>query len=189
MKKTLTIIILSAGLLFTGCKKWLDVKPQGESTQEELFKTQKGFRDALTGAYIRMKGDNVYGSALTWGNIEYMAANWENANTSNTAIPALIAGNYTNQTVRDWMDATYQDLYKVIADVNGVLSNIDGKQSVFTEGNYELIKGEALALRAFCHFDALRMFGPMPSNPGTGMVLPYVKEVSKNIHEPLGYQD
>lgn len=189
MKKILTIIILSAVLLFTGCKKWLDVKPQGESTQEELFKTQKGFRDALTGAYIRMKGDNVYGSALTWGNIEYMAANWENANASNTAIPALIAGNYTNQTVIDWIDATYQDLYKVIADVNGVLSNIDGKKSVFSEGNYELIKGEALALRAFCHFDALRMFGPMPSNPGTGLVLPYVKEVSKNIHEPLSYQD
>jgi hypothetical protein len=189
MKKLLTITILLGSLLGTGCKKWLDVKPQNETTQEELFKTQKGFRDALTGAYIRMKSGNIYGGSLMWGNIEYMAGNWENTSSANTALPALIAGNYTNETVRGWMDNTYQDLYKVVADVNSILSRVDAQQGVFTDGNYALIKGESLALRAFCHFDALRLFGPIPSNPGTDRTLPYVKEVSKNIHEPLAYRD
>lgn len=189
MKRILTIIILLGSILFAGCKKWLDVKPQGETTQEALFNTQKGFRDALTGAYVRMKGGNIYGGSLTWGNIEYMAINWENPSTSNTALTALIAGNYNDQYVREWMDNTYQDLYKVIADVNSLLGNIDQKKSVFSDGNYELVKGESLALRAYCHFDALRMFGPLPATPGATKILPYVKTVSKEITDPLVYQD
>ena len=77
----ITITLLS--ILCTGCKKFLDVKPEGESTQTEMFRTQKGFRDALTGAYIRMKDGNIYGNALMWGNIEYMAGNWANVSSSN----------------------------------------------------------------------------------------------------------
>jgi hypothetical protein len=188
MKKIFTVIILLSSLCM-GCKKWLDVKPQGETTQEELFSTQKGFRDALTGAYIRMKSTNIYGGSLMWGNIEYMACNWENASSANTSLTRLIAGDYTDQYVRGWMDNTYQDLYKVVADVNSILQRIDDKKTVFTGGNYAMIKGESLALRAFCHFDALRMFGPMPGNPGTARTLPYVTVVSKDIHEPLVYQD
>jgi len=189
MKKLITTIIILGTLLGAGCKKFLDVKPQGQTTQDELFKSQKGFRDVLTGAYIRMKGGNVYGGAMMWGNIEYMANNWDNVSSANTALNSLVSGNYKDATVRGWLDNTYQDLFKVIADVNGLLDNIDQKEAVFTEGNYAMIKGEAIALRAFCHFDALRMFGPIPSNPGTDRILPYVKTVSKSIHEPLTYAE
>jgi hypothetical protein len=188
MKKIFTVI-MALCVLNTGCKKWLDVQPQGETTQEELFKTQKGFRDALTGAYIRMKSDNIYGGALMWRDIEYMAINWENPSSSYAPTTALINGDYTNTVVRGWLDNTYQDLYKVIADVNSILANVDAKKAVFTDGNYAMIKGEALTLRAFCHFDALRMFGPLPSNPGVGNTLPYVKTVSTTIHPSLSYQD
>jgi len=188
MKKLVTVILLMC-FVSTGCKKWLDVKPQGETTQEDLFSTQKGFRDALTGAYIRMKSTNIYGGSLMWGNIEYMALNWENPSSSNTAITNLMNGNYTDANVRGWLDATYQDLYKVIADANSILSFVDTKKSVFADGNYGMIKGEALALRAFCHFDALRMFGPLPSSPGVVPTLPYVTDVTKNIHPSLAYQD
>lgn len=188
MKRILIAIILLSTLCM-GCKKWLDVQPQGQTTQEELFKTQKGFRDALTGAYIRMKSGNIYGGSLMWGNIEYMASNWDSQNTANVSLTKLIAGDYTDQYVKGWMDNTYQDLYKVVADVNSILQRIDDKKPVFTDGNYAMIKGESLALRAFCHFDALRMFGPMPANPGSSRTLPYVTEVSKNVHEPLVYQE
>lgn len=188
MKKLVIYIILLSGLLFTGCSKFLDVQPQGETTEGELFKTQKGFRDALTGAYIRMKGSDIYGGSLMWGTIEYMACNWD-ANPNNTAVPKLKAGTYTDETVRGWLDNIYANLYKVIADVDGILDNIEDKKSVFTDGNYAVVKGESLALRAFCHFDALRLFGPMPASPGTERILPYVKTVTKDIHEPVAYQE
>ncbi|TCC96476.1 RagB/SusD family nutrient uptake outer membrane protein [Pedobacter hiemivivus] len=186
MKRILTTIILLS-ILSTSCKKFLDVRPQGKSTQEELFKTQKGFRDVLTGAYIRMKGGSIYGGDMMWGNVEYLAINWDNPNSANISRTKLINGDYTDQTVKDWFSSTYENLYKVIADVNGILENIDAKKAVFTGGNYEIVKGEALTLRAFCHFDALRMFGPLPTNITANSVLPYVKTVTKNTHLPLSY--
>ncbi|MCD0488715.1 RagB/SusD family nutrient uptake outer membrane protein [Pedobacter sp. MC2016-14] len=189
MKRIFTIIILLSSLLFNaGCKKWLDVTPQGQATQEELFKTEKGFKDALTGAYIRMKDGNIYGGSLMWGTIEYMACNWD-ASSSNTVIPQLKAGNYNDANVRTGFDNTYQTLFKVIADVNSILEKIEDKKPVFTASNYEIVKGESLALRAFCHFDALRFYGPMPTNPGAALILPYVKEVNKDIHPLLPYQE
>lgn len=187
MKKTIIATILMSAWAVAGCNKWLDVKPETQTTKDELFETQKGFRDALTGAYIHMKSSSTYGDALMWGNIEYMARNWDVVSPSNTALTNLAAANYTDATVRDWLDATYAGQYKVIADVNSILERIDIKKAVFSENNYALIKGEALALRAFAHFDVLRMFGPMPGNPGSAAVLPYVTAVSKEIVTPIAF--
>jgi hypothetical protein len=187
LKKIFTSIRMLGTLVFTtGCKKWLDVKPQGQATQEELFKTEKGFKDALTGAYIRMKDGNIYGSSLMWGTIEYMAYNWD-ATTIN--VSKLKSGDYNDANVRSGFDNTYQNLFKVIADVNSILDKVDNKKSIFTADNYGIIKGESLALRAFCHFDALRLYGPMPATPGVTPILPYVKSVTKDIHPPLAYQE
>ena len=189
MKKIIISSIVLSALVFPGCNKWLDVKPAATTTKDELFQTQKGFRDALTGAYVHMKSGNTYGGALIWGNVEYMARNWDVTSPSNAALNNLAAANYTDAAVRGWLDATYQDEYKVIADVNSILERIYSKKSIFTDNNYALIKGEALALRAFAHFDVLRMFGPMPDNPGTTAVLPYVKAVSKEIVVSLPFQE
>lgn len=179
-KLTITILITGLGLL-AGCNKWLDVKPEGQSTREQMFQSQKGFRDALTGAYLDLKSGDAYGNALTWGTIEYLARNWDVISTANTTLNNLVAANYNDAGVKDRIANIYAKQYKVIADVNSILEFIDGKKNIFEDDNYTLIKGEALALRAFAHFDILRMFGPMPDNPGGINVLPYVTEVSKNI--------
>jgi len=49
----------------------------------------------------------------------------------------------------------YTQLYKIILSVNAILEQIDAKQDVFEPGMYEIIKGECLAMRAYCHFDLL----------------------------------
>ena len=87
------------------------------------------------------------------------------------------------------MEATfssvYEQWYKVILSCNNILNNIDGRKDVFTKKYYELVKGEALAIRAFMHFDVLRLFGPTPAAVVSGeRILPYVTEVSTipNVH-------
>lgn len=187
MKKYI-ITVLLGGLLFAGCSDWLDVQPQDQSTMEQIFQSQKGFRDALTGAYLRMENGSIYGGSLTWNQIEYMARNWDIVGT-NTGLSNLQSGNYTDASVQNWIDGTYSGLYKVIADVNSLLEEIDARKSVFTDNNYGLIKGEALTIRAFCHFDVLRLFGTLPVNPGENKILPYVKTVTKEIHPLLTYRE
>lgn len=189
MKKITIIAILSGILAITGCSKWLEVTPQGENTADEMFATEKGFRNALTGAYLHLKGGNLYGGGMMWSTIEYLAKSWDPIAVSNTYLPNLVNANYTDASVRATMDGIYADEYKVIADVNSILERIDGKKTIFTDNNYQLIKGEALAMRAFAHFDVLRLFGPMPNNPGTTPILPYVKEVSTEIILPIAFNE
>src|SRR5438309_190015 len=189
MNKITFTILVSGALVFTGCKKWLDVKPQGQTTKDEIFQTQKGFRDALTGAYLDLKSSDAYGTAMTWSTIEFMARNWDVVSPNYTDLSNLVNANYTDANVRTMLDNIYAKEYKVVADVNSILSAIDTKKDIFQDNNYPLIKGEALALRAFTHFDVLRMYGTMPDSPGISPILPYVQAVSKDIVPLSTYDD
>ena len=147
------------GVALTSCSDWLDVSPETEKKKSEMFANATGFRTVLTGAYIRMKSTDLYGRELVCGVTEDMALHWNTA--ANSQGYYLNRFDYRAQTVETAMAAIYNNLYKVVADVNGLLGSIDN--GVLSTTDYNLIKGEALALRAFCHFDVLRLFGPMPA--------------------------
>lgn len=176
--------------MFCSCDKWLDVKPQGQSLDKELFSTQKGFQDALIGAYIRLGSSDLYGGNLTWGMVEHMALNWDqpSSGTDNT-LAALRDGNYSNAGVRTLLDNTFKTQYKVVADVNAILTYIDENKNVFEPNYYEIIKGEALGLRALSHFTAIQLFGPIPTNVGAKKWLPYVKSIGKEIPDGLTFNE
>src|SRR4030095_15917881 len=73
----------------------------------------------------------------------------------------------------------WNNLYISIANVNNLLENAETRQNVFTGNNYNTTKGEALALRAFLHFDLLRMFAPSPAAAGlNASAIPYVSKIS-----------
>ena len=182
MKKIILTITIAATLAAASCKDWLDLPPRTESQAKELLTTQKGFRDALIGAYIDMKSRDIYGAALTWETIEYLAQHWTNYG-DNPFRAAILSYNYTNADVLIKFDNIYAKLYSIIAQTNVILETIDDKRGVFEGDNYAIVKGEALALRAYCHMDLLRLFGPVPAlADAEAMVLPYVKTVSKLPH-------
>ncbi|MFR7825128.1 MAG: RagB/SusD family nutrient uptake outer membrane protein [Odoribacter splanchnicus] len=64
--------------------------------------------------------------------------------------------------------------YNTIANCNVLLERLK-KQSptFFPEGEYDLIYGEVLALRAFLHFDLLRAFAPSWNVDKEALCLPY----------------
>ena len=47
--------------LCTSCSDWLDVKPKTNVEEEDLFKNEQGFKEALTGIYIKMSETQLYG--------------------------------------------------------------------------------------------------------------------------------
>lgn len=185
MKTKYTIFILTTLCLLTSsCEKWLDVGPSTEVSKKEMFKTQKGFQDALTGVYLDLKSDDLYGLQLTWEAIEYLAQHWD-AETDN----GLPRYNYRDSKTATTLDAAYARLYTVIAGANIILDAIDNSDAVFEEGVHDLIKGEALALRAFCHLDLLRLWGPVPKQTSAKRILPYVRKVSLDNHPFSTFQE
>jgi hypothetical protein len=173
MKKYLFIIITL--IACTSCKKFLDVQPESDVSKEELFTTEEGFKEALNGAYVGLASPNLYGGNLTVSNLDIIAQNYQ----FNDAVLQKIAA--FDYTLPDWMakiSTIWTNSYKSIGNVNQILEVIDERKGIFKDGNYNIIKGEALALRAYMHFDLLRMFGPSYKNNPTFKTMPYVTTVS-----------
>jgi hypothetical protein len=183
MKKYILIVI---GLMtLASCKKFLDVKPQSEVDADQLFSTSQGFREALNGVYTLCASPSLYGGNLTFGSyngasttggLDVLAQNYQ----FNDVISNDIQGfDYTQPAFVNTTTAIWDTAYRAIANCNYILTQIDAKKNLFSGSNdYYLIKGEALTLRAYLHFDVLRMFAPSYVSNPTAKAIPYVTVVS-----------
>ncbi|WP_316817129.1 RagB/SusD family nutrient uptake outer membrane protein [Pedobacter nyackensis] len=180
------VLVLLIALTGTSCQKFLDVKPRTEMPQDVLFSTESGFKDALTGVYIQLKSDAGYGKALTMTTLEQLISSWDV--TANSTEQRLGLYNFADAGVQQSLANVFGQQYKVIASINAILGHIDAKKSVFKPGMYEMIKGECLALRAYCHFDVLRLFGPVPTATSIGNQLPYVTVLSNTPNAPVSFE-
>ncbi|MDR2130434.1 MAG: RagB/SusD family nutrient uptake outer membrane protein [Odoribacteraceae bacterium] len=173
-------------LLATGCEGWLHVQPASQSEATEFFQKESGYKAALTGLYIRLKSPALYGQTLTLDLPEWMVNHWIAAEDSEND---HIAKHYYNDaSTESTLDAIFLNMYGIIAEANAILEHIDQRQEVFAESRmYKLIKGEALGLRAFCHFELLRWWGPIPGTQTGARVLPYARVISTKPHAYLPY--
>jgi hypothetical protein len=165
----------------TGCKKWLDTDPPLQVDENTVLSTEQGFKEALNGVYLQMGNKSVYGRDMTFGLMSVLGRSYD------TTISPAIANLYYQGARYNFQDpelkATFKNIwessYTGIANLNNILDNVESRQNVFTGNNYNTIKGEALALRAFLHFDLLRMFAPSPAAAGlNASAIPYVSKIS-----------
>lgn len=188
MKNIYLYLIIPVVLTFTSCNKWLDVQPELEMRQIAMFESEQGFKDVLIGAYIRMATPELYGLNTTMKLPEMMAQNWTipAENSSQAEIYYISNFDFTQTSTRDIVEKVWLQYYQTIININSILECIDAKKDLFTNGNYELIKGEALGLRAFLHFEILRYWGPIPGKvDAEDKAIPYVRIVTKNPQDLL----
>ncbi|MGN6509521.1 MAG: RagB/SusD family nutrient uptake outer membrane protein, partial [Chitinophaga sp.] len=179
--------LLGIAICGTSCKKWLTVQPKTQMPADVLFSTESGFQDALTGVYIQLKSPEAYGQNMTFGTIERLTSSWDVTSKSTEQYLGLF--NYADKGVQNALASMYGQEYKVVSSINAILGEVDNRRDVFlSEGSYEMMKGECLALRAYCHLDLLRLFGPVPGEIPGGTVLPYLKKVSKEPNQHLSFE-
>lgn len=175
-----TRIIYLIALCFVGsfvcsCNKWLDVEPNSQIKSSELFKTESGFKEALAGVYTLMTAEKLYGKELQYGMIGVLSHEW-------SSFPEPYNGeaeyNYESSIVQGRMNDIWNGLYQGISNANNLLNEIDTKKAIFTGDNYSIIKGEALALRAFLHFELVRLFGASYLVDSNKPAIPYVTQYS-----------
>jgi starch-binding outer membrane protein, SusD/RagB family len=180
MKNIKHILFLAAAMLtLNACfDDYLTVNPKTDITTEVFFASEAGFKDALAGVYVQMKSPAIYGSNLSMTTIEHLVSNYNMV--ANTTPLFLSRWMYEQQSVESTFSSIFSNLFKVVAAANAILDKIDENQDVFkTEGLYEMIKGEALAIRAYCQLDVLRLFGPVPAALEEEIMLPYASSLSR----------
>lgn len=159
-RKYILPLLLPALLGFSACEKWLNVQPRDKVSEEKLYTTEEGFNSSLNSVYLDMTSKWSYGGQMTMELMEILGHNFS-VNTTHQ-LTMLSAFNYGTDTARARFGMLWREHYKLVANVNLILSAIDERRQVFSdERNYRHMKGEAYGLRAYLHFDLLRLFGPV----------------------------
>ena len=170
--------MLSA-MTLASCEEWLDVQPRTKVKSTDLLETEAGFKDALIGCYTLMKQEALYSREMTYGfvdNVTGVYFSYYNNPTYNEVAQLKFT---ESSVVRSRINAIWTRMYNMIANVNNILDNIDREKGIFTDDNYNLIKGEALGLRAYAHFDLLRLFASVKDLDK--QAIPYVKALQIKV--------
>ena len=146
------------GLLFslTSCNDWLDVELDNKVDDDKLFNTAEGFKEALAGVYSSMSKSSMYGGRLTMEYVDVLAQYYN----SNSTYEYWEDYDYENSGCRSIISGMWNNLYSCISQANCILEWADKNAGVLSESDRNQIRGEALALRAFLHFDLYRLFAP-----------------------------
>jgi len=189
MKKLYTILLLATSLFTTSCSDWLDVAPSNQVNGDKLFEVGDGYRNALNGIYLNLGTSSMYGRTMSWGFMDAIAQYYQTDNNfipKNSAYYKSAKFQFDDSDVKTFISNIWSIGYNNIANCNNLILNVsEASSSIFKEGEFEknMIWGEALALRAFIHFDLLRLFAPAISKDDGKSYIPYV-EVYPTIVPP-----
>jgi hypothetical protein len=150
--------------LISACSEdFLVQVPRLSQSNELSLSSYVGLKNATTGAYSLLCGQNWYGEAfvitadLKGGNAKRGPIN------SGRFVNEYLWNNNANSTIGLWNDA-----YSTIARANNVINAIDGgfKEAGVPQAKLDVLKGECLFIRALSHWDLVRIYA-QPYSAGT----------------------
>lgn len=175
MKKILIILSIVLTSL-SSCDSYLEVNPSAEIDADNLFEKEAGFQNALNGIYQLCSESSLYGKNLSWGALSVMAQQYDNSTINGTTMLDFSTNEYTSIYTEQVVENIWESLYNVISNCNKLIYETEKaspKIFLLDTVTKNLILGEALAVRAFCHMDIARLFGMSPSLDDNTIMLPY----------------
>lgn len=163
------IIYISVVFLLcaSGCKKFLETKPTDFSVPEQYYSTEGELNDALAGCYAALATDGTY--SLNWSAFLPYAddLSYYGANTPSTPNPMA----YDHAANHTYFENSWREFYAGINRTNYLLKNIN--KPAMDENKRNVIKGQALFIRAFCYFQLVSSWNDVP------LILEPVEDPSK----------
>ena len=158
MKYFRNIIAMLLLVTLASCEEWLAEVPFDKVPGDELYATEQGVQEALNGLYLGMLDRSIYGGELTFGLVEALVQHYYIPVDHHYDTPA--AYNFSNSKSASYISAIWSKLYKLIAACNVFLEQVELNKEKYSAAHYKLFRGEAIALRAYLHFDLFRLFTP-----------------------------
>lgn len=186
IKNLITNIVLATccTVPMTSCSDWLKVDMEDGILESMLFEDNEGFLVALNGIYTNL--NTVYSSFFSMGAIDVMAQYYNVQQNSTHSYYVYANYNYSDNTFDSASGSLWTNLYSLIANTNLLLSHCDEEGSAISSRYYDMVKGEALALRAMMHFDMLRFYGPIYSESTASQTsIAYLEEANNRDMLPL----
>ncbi|MBL7735532.1 MAG: RagB/SusD family nutrient uptake outer membrane protein [Chitinophagaceae bacterium] len=192
MKLNFIIIGACLSFLVTGCIK--DISPSDAITSETLISNADGLKNAVSGSYALFK-DHVAFNGTQDDNLMYLRQYYH---LSDFASDDIVCGQVTTDPL--WYSFTraytptqtntryfWYISYKIINNANAVIEA--GEKIADPDEATKQLIGECYFLRAFCHFNLVRLFAKPythdPSAPGVILRLS-LSEESKKARSTVG---
>ena len=148
-----------AAVVFSSCKKFLDLKPIDSPTEDNFYVDEKGLQGGLTACYDALQDNGLYGNillSLTEIRSDNMEDNDQGASGGVRYQIESFAERPDNTLVTEVWLASFKAIYRC----NVVLSRAPGVTMDSTRKKQ--IIGEASFLRALNYFNATRLWGNLP---------------------------
>jgi hypothetical protein len=167
MKKV--TFILSLIILFTSCKKFLEVQPKLQIDQLEAITNAGTAKTAANGLFNLVANNNYYGSNfpalayLSAGDIQWSGSQGD---------PSEITKHLTSAT-NGYVQSAWTAIYKTIAQANHIIAKVPQvNDPLLTTTLRNQYLGEAYFVRALAYFDLARGWGGVqlilnPTNAST----------------------
>lgn len=190
MKKIFVLFLSLAALVSaTSCEDWLKATSSTQIQADDLFESKDGFKDALMGVYILMGGNKNYGAFLTYSTLDI--ASYPYSSFYGADKMSWQQHTYSTVTVLNEVKASWLNMYKVIANINEILNFLELSESLFSDDlEYKLFLGELYGLRAYVHFDMMRLYGTASwtGENASKVTVPYVTAYTKEPTPQLSYE-
>lgn len=166
-------------LTTTSCDDFLDITPEGQVKRDPLLSTAEGIEDAMYGVYSQMRQQTLYGQELHFSTLEILSQTlWC---YGSTGITAMSGYQWNHSSVKGIFEAVWTAMYKNISNVNSILDAPLVANAA--EYPYTVYRGEALGMRAFMHFDLVRLFAAQYTVDPAADGIPYATEFSLKTPE------
>jgi hypothetical protein len=160
MKKSIIIALSISAVMATGsCKKFLDVQPTNEISEDVALNTEEKLQRALNGAYSRMQVAEYYG--FEWPNAIWLSD--DNTIPFGSGTTDLQFDGHAVLSSSNTIDINWKAMYQVVNAANNVIEGAQELENAsFTDEERNNMIGQALFLRALTYFDLGRTWGGVP---------------------------
>lgn len=151
------ITIMVSTVIFSSCKKFLDLKSPNDVAQQDMFHDKNSLLSARYGMYNTLQDQYYYGGYFPL----MIDAYSDNGAAGGYSSPALNEFNDKTLTSDNvFVDDLWISVYHTLYAANQIIANTDQiSDPTLSDDVRNDIKGEALCTRALAHFDLLRTFG------------------------------
>lgn len=178
------IAAISVTFVLSSCTKFLDLQPEDQLLEDQVFVSEKYVKANLNGIYIGLGGKELYGENLTLTIADVFAQRY-NIKTTHNMYP-FSQHRYTDGRVALVMSDIWKTAYSTIFNINRFVSKLDKSAGILDPKTDSTSRGEVYAIRAMLHFDMLRFFGPMyNSKDSTDLSIPYNTSSEIVVHDSL----
>ncbi|TDQ08653.1 RagB/SusD family nutrient uptake outer membrane protein [Pedobacter metabolipauper] len=161
MKNILKSIYFSFFILaLAGCKKdFIALNPISNANEENFYKTEDDFTNAIYGAYSSLKSNGIYNDYMQLVG-DLRSDNTEMGSTASSRFAFYELSQFQVQQTSEIVESIWKDHYVGIRRANTILSRIN--DAGISQNSKNRITAESQFLRALYYFNLVRVFGNVP---------------------------